>query len=125
MNLWTTSVHGYTMQAFGPVESTRIMRDNTTKMSRGFGFVTFLHNDSAVLAAQHMNGYPLFNRKLYVTPSKPGHTHAAMRSLNGMMPWASSSDQAAPHTAEAPMPPHRAFFQVNPMRKSLSLIGAV
>lgn len=101
------------------------MRDSMTKMSRGFGFVTFMHNDSAALATQNMNGWPLFNRRLYVTLSKPGNTQAPIRSLNGMMPWASNSDQAAAHVAEAPMPANRAFFQVNPVRKSLSLMGAV
>lgn len=114
------------LQAFGPIENTRVMRDSTTKESRGFGFVCFMHNDSAILAAQNMNGWPLFNRRLFVTLSKPTSTYHQMRSLSGMMPWASiPPDASNTHAAEAPMPANRAFFQVNPVRKSLSLMGAV
>ena len=114
------------MQAFGPIENTRIMRDSMTKISRGFGFVTFMNNNSAVAAAQNMNGWPLFSRRLFVTMSKPVNNHGPIRSLNGAIPWASNpSNHGSSSASEAPMPANRAFFQVNPVRKSLSLMGAV
>lgn len=101
------------------------MRDSMTKTSRGFGFVSFMSNDSAVAAAQNMNGWPLFSRRLFVTMSKPGNTHGPMRSLNGALSWAANpSNHGSASTCEVPMPANRAFFQVNPVRKSLSLMGA-
>jgi cold-inducible RNA-binding protein len=41
---------------FGEIESSIVMRDKHTKMSRGVGFIRMITRDSAELAIERLNG---------------------------------------------------------------------
>lgn len=51
----------------------QIIRDRATEQTRGFGFVTYAHPQSARMAMEHMNGAtlmgPFENRVIKVSPS--------------------------------------------------------
>ncbi|CAG0914833.1 unnamed protein product [Notodromas monacha] len=52
---------------FGAVQNVKIVRDLQTNKCKGFGFVTMLNYDEALLAIQTLNGYTLGNRVLQVS----------------------------------------------------------
>ena len=58
---------------FGPVKHVQIIRDKTTHVSRGFGFVTFQHPAYATLAMQQLNGQvmhgPFGGQRLKAAPT--------------------------------------------------------
>ncbi len=57
---------------YGEVESARIIRDNKTRKSRGYGFVTFSHATSAqnalAIEGETVNGRPI---RVRLAHSKP------------------------------------------------------
>ena len=62
-----TNVGLYTLfAAFGTVVSARIMVENDTGRSRGFGFVSFDNRDSAMTAIKTMNGFQIGHKRLKV-----------------------------------------------------------
>lgn len=65
--------------AFGNVISARIMVENETGRSRGFGFVSFDNRRSAVAAIKAMNGYQIGRKRLKVQ-------HKKERSEPGALP---------------------------------------
>ncbi len=53
-------------ERYGKVESVRIMKDNQTGRSRGFGFVSFENDQEAELAKNELDGAELGGRNLRV-----------------------------------------------------------
>jgi hypothetical protein len=49
---------------YGHVAEVKIKRNNTTGKTLSYGFVTFLTEESAALAMEHLNGYSFFGRNL-------------------------------------------------------------
>ncbi|RCH79761.1 hypothetical protein CU098_003088, partial [Rhizopus stolonifer] len=59
---------------FGRIVSARVMRNEETRVSKGFGFVSFSSADEAQLAKQEMNGVYILSKPIVVTfhePKKP------------------------------------------------------
>lgn len=55
----------------GPVESCRVMRDNKTGYSYGFGFVNFSRQEDATKAINQLNGLEVQNKRLKVSYARP------------------------------------------------------
>ncbi len=55
----------------GPVKSTRIVTDEETGHSRGFGFVEMNDEVAAALALDRFNDYEWFGQQLTVRPARP------------------------------------------------------
>ncbi|KAK9685800.1 RNA recognition motif [Popillia japonica] len=58
---------------FGVVTNVRVCRSKRTGKSKGYGFVQFLHPEVAQVAAETMDNYLFFNRRLvckYIPPEK-------------------------------------------------------
>jgi RNA recognition motif-containing protein len=55
----------------GPVESVRVMRDQATGRSRGFGFVEMGSEDAARTAIERFNETELDGRRLAVNEARP------------------------------------------------------
>jgi RNA recognition motif-containing protein len=55
----------------GPVESVRVMRDQATGRSRGFGFVEMGSEDAARTAIERFNEAELDGRRLAVNEARP------------------------------------------------------
>jgi len=53
-------------EAYGPIESIKIVCDRETRQSKGYGFVKYRFWFSATQAIQALNGYPLLNKRLKV-----------------------------------------------------------
>ena len=51
-------------EAYGQVLSAKIVTDNTTRRSKGFGFVEMADEESAANAIRELNGKPLGDRPL-------------------------------------------------------------
>lgn len=56
-------------EAFGTVDSVRIVTDKFTGRSKGFGFVEMPHEDQAVMAIAQLNGATVQGRSIVVNPS--------------------------------------------------------
>uniref|UniRef100_A0A1B6KN74 RRM domain-containing protein n=1 Tax=Graphocephala atropunctata TaxID=36148 RepID=A0A1B6KN74_9HEMI len=52
---------------FGALKSIKVIRDHQTNKCRGFGFVTMINYDEAVVAIKALDGYTLGNRVLQVS----------------------------------------------------------
>lgn len=70
---------------FGTVESTRIITDQMTGRSRGFGFVEMSTQQEAETAAGELNGKDFEGRSLTVNEAKPRNTGS--RSNRGYNRW--------------------------------------
>lgn len=55
---------------FGAVQSVKIMRDLATNKCKGFGFVTMINYDEALVAVSALNGYQMAGRALQVSFKK-------------------------------------------------------
>jgi cold-inducible RNA-binding protein len=55
----------------GPVESVRVMRDQATGRSRGFGFVEMANEDAARAAIEKFNETELDGRRIAVNEARP------------------------------------------------------
>jgi RNA recognition motif-containing protein len=55
----------------GPVESVRVMRDQATGRSRGFGFVEMASEDAARAAIEKFNEAEVDGRRLAVNEARP------------------------------------------------------
>lgn len=56
---------------FGSVASARVVTDNYTNRSRGFGFVEMANDDEAQKAIDSLNGAQLEGRPLTVNKARP------------------------------------------------------
>lgn len=52
---------------FGAISNIKIIKDNTTNVSKGYAFVTMTHYEEALLAIRGLNGFALANRILQVS----------------------------------------------------------
>ncbi len=57
--------------AFGPIQSLKIVRDKSTGISMGFGFVNFETNEAANRAAENLNGLELHGKRIKVSVARP------------------------------------------------------
>ena len=58
-------------QAYGEVESARIITDRDTGSSKGFGFVEMPNKDQALAATEALNGTELGGRTVTVNEARP------------------------------------------------------
>jgi len=63
---WTDEMLAAKFEPFGAFRSAKVMLDNVTHGSRGFGFVVFENNESASKAMAEMNGNVVEGKELYV-----------------------------------------------------------
>jgi len=79
MNIYVGNLSGKTteqelreaFEAFGEVDTAKIIKDNITGRSRGFGFVEMPNQDQAQTAITEMNGKELEGSALTVNEAKP------------------------------------------------------
>lgn len=102
------------MQNCGPVESVKVMREQNSGASRGFGFVCYAYPDSAAAAISCMQGYQLNGARLYVSMSKPAKETRYRRSARSarelMQVWQPVYEESG--MIDHPMPTNKAFLQV-------------
>lgn len=60
---------------FGEVVGAKIVRDQETKRSKGFGFVEMVNDEDGLKAIEALNGFELNDRKMIVTVAKPRENH--------------------------------------------------
>lgn len=75
---------------FGIVTRVKLCRSENSGRSKGYGYVEFLHTDVAKIAAETMNNYLMFKRRLVGTcslikfhnirPVTPYHSHIKFTS---------------------------------------------
>lgn len=58
-------------EAYGEVESVKIITDKLTGKSKGFGFVEMPNDEEAEKAIEELNGYSLKGRPIVVNKSEP------------------------------------------------------
>ena len=58
-------------EKYGEVSSVKIIQDNFTGRSKGFGFVTMENNEDAQKAIEAINGYDLQGKALTVNEARP------------------------------------------------------
>lgn len=58
-------------EAFGAVDSAKIIMDKFTERSKGFGFVEMPNSDEANAAIQNLNGSDMNGRPLRVNEARP------------------------------------------------------
>jgi len=58
-------------EAYGTVDSAKIIKDKFTGKSRGFGFVEMPNDDEGERAIEELNGYELRGRQIVVNKSEP------------------------------------------------------
>ncbi|HIJ69519.1 MAG TPA: RNA-binding protein [Deltaproteobacteria bacterium] len=69
-------------ESFGDVDSAKIIKDNLTGRSRGFGFVEMPNQDQAQAAIEGLNGKELGGSPLTVNEAKPRESRGG-RSFGG------------------------------------------
>jgi polyadenylate-binding protein len=130
---------------FGTIKSAKVMLDNVTHLSRGFGFVVFETNEAASKAMADMNGKLVQGKELYValkqTKSQrqaalakkfqsrgpmgmPGQMppHMMPRGLPMMMPPPFGRPMMPPHMMGPPMPQlRRPRFNAAPKPRPLDV----
>jgi RNA recognition motif-containing protein len=67
----------------GPVESVRVMRDQATGRSRGFGFVEMASEDAARAAIEKFNETELDGRRIAVNEARPPAGGGGGRGFGG------------------------------------------
>ncbi|MEW6570630.1 MAG: RNA-binding protein [Nitrospirota bacterium] len=56
---------------YGEIESVKIMKDNVTGRSRGFGFIEMMSEDDATKAISAVNGKTFMGKTLTVAEARP------------------------------------------------------
>ncbi|MEZ4804959.1 MAG: RNA-binding protein [Bacteroidia bacterium] len=59
---------------YGDVVGAKIVRDQETKRSKGFGFVEMVNESDGLKAIEELNGSDLQGRNMIVTQAKPRET---------------------------------------------------
>lgn len=67
---------------FGEVVGAKIVRDQETKRSKGFGFVEMVNESDGLKAIEELNGFELSGRKMIVTQAKPRETEVGSDNQN-------------------------------------------
>jgi RNA recognition motif-containing protein len=70
-------------EAFGQVETVRILKDNSTGRSKGFGFVEMANNAEANSAISELNDKELKGRKLRVNKARARTENRGGRGFGG------------------------------------------
>ena len=70
-------------EVFGKVETVRILKDNYTGRSKGFGFVEMSNNAEAQSAITEMNEKELKGRRLKVNEARPRTENRGGRGASG------------------------------------------
>jgi RNA recognition motif-containing protein len=96
------------------VESVKVMRDQNTGISRGFGFVCFVYPQSAAAAIGCMQGYELHGQRMTVRSAKEGRRYrrSAPPPQELMQTWQPAYEE--PCIFDYPMATNKAFLQVRP-----------
>lgn len=94
---------------FGTIRSTKVMLDNITHASRGFGFVVFEQSDSASKAMAEMNGKLVEGKELYVALAQTKEQRKATlaKKYNSMAraPLGFPGAPMQPHMMRGSLPP--------------------
>jgi polyadenylate-binding protein len=102
---------------FGTITSARIMREDGTHVSKGFGFVCFGNPEEASRAVSEMNGKMIRSKPLYVTMHQRKEIRraqlAAAHARMPRFPMGQSPQMPFPY-GQPPMPP-RQFPMMPPM----------
>ncbi|MFL9845483.1 RNA recognition motif domain-containing protein [Flavobacterium rhizosphaerae] len=69
-------------EAYGPVDSVKIITDRETGRSKGFGFIEMPNDDEAEKAIEELNGSTLGGRAIVVNKSEP-RPQTDKRSFSG------------------------------------------
>lgn len=67
---------------YGEVVGAKIVRDQETKRSKGFGFVEMVNEADGLRAIEALNGHDLKGRKMIVTQAKPREINENVSNLN-------------------------------------------
>jgi len=70
-------------QAYGEVDSARVITDRDTGRSKGFGFVEMSDNDQALAAIDGLNGTELGGRTVTVNEARPKPPRSDFRGGGG------------------------------------------
>jgi cold-inducible RNA-binding protein len=70
-------------ESFGDVDSAKIIKDNLTGRSRGFGFVEMPNQEQAQSAITELNGKEFGGSPLTVNEAKPRESRGGGRSFGG------------------------------------------
>ena len=81
-------------EAYGPVESVKIVYDKENNMSKGYGFVKYRSPQSASLAINNLNAYPILNKRLKVAYAKPEDAQRMLQQMSGGDAGAGAMGQA-------------------------------
>jgi RNA recognition motif-containing protein len=73
-------------ESFGEVDTAKIIKDNITGRSRGFGFVEMPNQDQAQTAIAEMNGKELGGSALTVNEAKPRESRGGRSYGSGGRP---------------------------------------
>ncbi len=60
-----------TFEAFGSVDSSKVIIDRESGRSKGFGFIEMSNEDEAMAAISKLNGFDFGGRPLTVSEAKP------------------------------------------------------
>jgi RNA recognition motif-containing protein len=71
-------------EAYGEVASAKVIKDNFTGMSKGFGFVEMPNNKEVDKAMKALNGEELKGKSLKVSEARP---KSEKRRSRGRTPW--------------------------------------
>jgi RNA recognition motif-containing protein len=69
-------------EAYGPVDSVKIITDKITGRSKGFGFVEMPDDEAAEKAINELNGATVAGRTIVVNKSEPRPQSTERRSFN-------------------------------------------
>jgi len=90
---------------FGNITSAKVMRDEKTKVSKGFGFVCFTTPDEASKAMTEMNSKMIGGKPIYVALAQRKDVRRAQLE---------SFHRAQANLARAGFPPNSAMYAMNP-----------
>jgi polyadenylate-binding protein len=96
---------------FGTITSARIMREEDTHVSKGFGFVCYGNPEEASRAVSEMNGRMIRSKPLYVTlHQKKEIRRAQLAAAHARMPrfpMGQAPQMPFPYPGQPPMPPRQ------------------
>lgn len=111
------------MGKFGTITSAQVMKDETTKKSKGFGFVCFSTPDEATKAVTEMNGRMLNQKPLYVALAQRKEVRRAQLEAQAALRAKVGVPIPQPHVFPGGMPqvpggpaPGPMFYQGVPQR---------
>eukprot|EP00008_Paramoeba_atlantica_P010708 CAMPEP_0201478516 /NCGR_PEP_ID=MMETSP0151_2-20130828/3332_1 /ASSEMBLY_ACC=CAM_ASM_000257 /TAXON_ID=200890 /ORGANISM="Paramoeba atlantica, Strain 621/1 / CCAP 1560/9" /LENGTH=210 /DNA_ID=CAMNT_0047859611 /DNA_START=79 /DNA_END=711 /DNA_ORIENTATION=- len=96
-------------EAYGVVDSVKIIQDKETNSSRGFGFVKYRQPQSASLAINNLNGYAILNKRLKVAYAKPDEAQRLLQHMQQMDSAAPSSSTIAP-SQQQPLDANQLYY---------------